>query len=230
MTQSAPSLRELLRAIAYEANRTVGGGLVSIELLRRRFTASGWLDAASHGVFIAVSRFTPGTVVLAYVVMLGWRFHRWRGALPALAAASVPASLIVLALAATLAQIDRYAAVRALLAVGILVAGVLVLGSAWHLIRPYLAKTEGPPEGARLRAERSGEASPKPRRRRGHYVNSHYVTSRVRVLVVGAIAVALVLLGATPVRVLLVAAVVSMALPPPDSNQGTPEGVPYERQ
>lgn len=207
MTQSAPSLRELLRAIAYEANRTVGGGLVSIELLRRRFTASGWLDAASHGVFIAVSRFTPGTVVLAYVVMLGWRFHRWRGALPALAAASVPASLIVLALAATLAQIDRYAAVRALLAVGILVAGVLVLGSAWHLIRPYLAKAEGPPKG-------------------GHYVNSRYVTSRVRVLVVGAIAVALVLLGATPVRVLLVAAVVSMALPPPESNQGTPEGVP----
>ena len=205
MTQSAPSLRELLRAIAYEANRTVGGGLVSIELLRRRFTASGWLDAASHGVFIAVSRFTPGTVVLAYVVMLGWRFHRWRGALPALAAASVPASLIVLALAATLAQIDRYAAVRALLAVGILVAGVLVLGSAWHLIRPYLAKTEGPPKG-------------------------HYVNSRVRVLVVGATAVALVLLGATPVRVLLVAAVVSMALPSADSNQGTAEGVPYERK
>lgn len=135
-----PSLRELLTAIAYEANRTVGGGLVSIELLRRRFTASGWIDSAVHGVFIAVSRFTPGTVVLAYVVMLGWRFYRWRGALPALAAASIPGSLIVLALAATLAEINRYAAVRALLAVGILVAGVLVLGSAWHLIRPYLGE------------------------------------------------------------------------------------------
>jgi chromate transport protein ChrA len=221
VTQSAPSLRELLRAIAYEANRTVGGGLVSIELLRRRFTASGWLDAASHGVFIAVSRFTPGTVVLAYVVMLGWRFHRWRGALPALAAASVPASLIVLALAATLAQIDRYAAVRALLAVGILVAGVLVLGSAWHLIRPYLAKTEGPPKGHPSEGRPPEGGPPK---------GGHYVDSRVRVLVVGAIAVALVLLGATPVRVLLVAAVVSMALPPPESNHGTPEGVPYERK
>ncbi|MGH9239738.1 MAG: chromate transporter [Vicinamibacterales bacterium] len=197
-----PSLRELLTAIAYEANRTVGGGLVSIELLRRRFTASGWIDSAVHGVFIAVSRFTPGTVVLAYVVMLGWRFHRWRGALPALAAASIPGSLIVLALAATLAELNRYAAVRALLAVGILVAGVLVLGSAWHLIRPYVAKTEGPPKGG------------------------HYVDSRVRVLVVGAMAVALVVLGATPVRVLLMAAVVSMALPFPDPTGGTPEGVP----
>lgn len=176
--------------IAYEANRTVGGGLVSIELLRRRFTASGWIDAASHGVFIAVSRFTPGTVVLAYVVMLGWRFHRWRGALPALAAASIPGSLIVLALAATLAEIDRYAAVRALLAVGILVAGVLVLGSAWHLIRPYLGETH----------------------------------LRVRALIVAAVAVALVLAGATPVRVLLAAAVVSMAMPVPGSARGTPEG------
>jgi chromate transport protein ChrA len=172
---------------------------VSIELLRRRFTARGWIDAMSHGVFIAVSRFTPGTVVLAYVVMLGWRFHRWRGALPALAVASIPASLIVFALAATLTEIDRYAAVRALLAVGILVASVLVLASAWHLIRPYLAK---------------GEASPKPWRRRGHHVDS-----RVRVAVVGIVAVALVLLGATPVRVLLVAAVVSMALPRPHTNE-----------
>jgi chromate transporter len=188
-----PSLRELVTVIAYEANRTVGGGLVSIELLRRRFTASGWIDSAVHGVFIAVSRFTPGTVVLAYVVMLGWRFHRWRGALPALAAASIPGSLIVLGLAATLAEIDRYAAVQALLAVGILVAGVLVLGSAWYLIRPYLGEKD----------------------------------LRVRALVVGAVAVALVLLGATPVRVLLAAAVVSMVMPFPDSSGGTPEGAPY---
>jgi chromate transport protein ChrA len=117
--------------------------MVSIELLRRRFTARGWIDATAHGVFIAVSRFTPGTVVLAYVVMLGWRFHRWTGAVLALAVASIPASLIVFALAVTLARVDEYATVRALLAVGILVAGVLVLGSAWHLVRPYLAKESG---------------------------------------------------------------------------------------
>ena len=206
-----PSLRELLGAIAYESNRTVGGGLVSIELLRRRFTTRGWIDAAAHGVFIAVSRFTPGTVVLAYVVMLGWRFHRWRGALPALAAASVPASVIVFALSVTLAEIDRYAAVRVLLAVGILVAAVLVLGSAWHLIRPYLTKAAGA----------SGAGPPGGR---------HYVSSQVRVLIVGAVAVALVVLGATPVRVLLVAAVVSMALPLQESPHGAPEGRRSEKR
>ena len=173
-----PSLRELVSAVAYDANRTVGGGLVSIELLRRRFMARGWLDSALHGVFIAISRFTPGTVVLAYCVMLGWRFHRWRGALLALTVASLPASLIVFVLAATLARIDRYAAVRVMLAVGILAAGGLVVGSAWHLIRPYLTRD-----------------------------------SRVRLFVIVAVAVALFLIGATPVRVLLVAAVVSSVLP-----------------
>ena len=198
-------MRELVSAVAYEANRTVGGGLVSIELLRRRFTARGWIDAAAHGVFIAVSRFTPGTVVLAYVVMLGWRFHRWRGALLALAVASVPASLIVFALAATLAKIDRYAAVRTLLAVGILVASVLVLASAWHLIRPYLAKAQGLPKGG------------------------HDVDSRVRAFVVGAVAIVLVLLGATPVRVLLVAAMVSMALPLAATTEGASENAPQEK-
>lgn len=179
-----PSLRELVVAVAFDANRTVGGGLVSIELLRRRFTARGWIDAALHALFIAVSRFTPGTVVLAYCVSLGYRFHRWPGALLALTVASVPASLIVFALSVTLARIDQYAAVRALLAVGILVAGVLVLSSAWHLIRPYLD-------------------------RRSH----------IRAAVIVAVSIALVVAGATPVRVLMAAAVVSCLLPVTDTTR-----------
>ena len=178
MSNPGPSLRELVSSVAYDANRTVGGGLVSIELLRRRCTTRGWLDSTTHGVFIAISRFTPGTVVLAYCVMLGWRFHRWRGALLALTVASLPASVIVFLLAATLARIDRYAAVHVMLAVGILVAGGLVVGSAWHLIRPYLTRD-----------------------------------FLIRMVVIAAIAVALIIIGATPVRVLLAAAVVSSAWP-----------------
>ena len=179
-----PTLRELVGAVAVEANRTVGGGLVSIELLRRRFTARGWMDAALHALCIAVSRFTPGTVVLAYCVSLGYWFHGWRGALLALTVASVPASLIVFSLSVTLARIDQYAAVRALLAVGIMVASVLVLSSAWHLFRPYLDRR-----------------------------------SRVRAAVIIAASIALVLAGATPVRVLMVAALVSCLLPVPGTTR-----------
>ena len=136
-----PSIRQLIATVALDVNRTLGGGHASIELLRRRFTSRGWLDADAHGVIVAVSRLTPGTNILAYCVTLGWRFHRWAGALAALIAASVPASLVVYTLTATLAEIDRYAVVRGALALGILVAGVLVLSSAWALIRPYLAGT-----------------------------------------------------------------------------------------
>ena len=135
---AGPSLRELTVAVGLDVNRTVGGGNASIELLRRRFTSQGWLDAFMHGLLIAVSRLTPGTNILAYCVLLGWRFHRTSGAAAALVAASLPASLIVSALAVTLVRVDRYRAVQVLLAVGILVAGLLVLSSAWNLLRPYL--------------------------------------------------------------------------------------------
>jgi chromate transporter len=134
----SPSLRQVASAVALDVNRTVGGGYASMELLRRRFAVQGWLDAASHGLLLAVSRLTPGTSILAYCVLLGWRFHRGAGALLALAAASVPAALVVSGLTATLTRVDRYPVVQAGLAVGILVAAALVLASAWTLMRPYL--------------------------------------------------------------------------------------------
>ena len=177
--RSGPSIRKLAAAVAFDVNRTVGGGHASIELLRRTFTSRGWLDADSHGLIVAVSRLTPGTNILAYCVTLGWRYHGWPGALTALVAASVPASLIVFLLTATLAQIDRYAVVRALLAAGVLAAGVLVLGSAWALIRPYLVRS-----------------------------------ARVRALLLSAVAAGLIALEATPVRVLLVAALIGFLMPP----------------
>jgi chromate transport protein ChrA len=117
-------------------------------------------------------------------VTLGWRFHRWPGALAALIAASLPASLVVYVLTVTLAEIDRYAVVRGILALGILVAAVLVLASAWALIRPYLARR-----------------------------------ARIRALLISAVAMGLIALDATPVRVLLVAAAIGCLLPAGDTER-----------
>jgi chromate transporter len=174
-----PSLSGLARSVAFDVNRTFGGGNASIELLRRTFTSRAWLDEATHGLFVAIARLTPGTNILAYCVMLGWRHHRAAGSLAALAAASVPASAVVFLLASALVQIDRYWGVQAILAGGILAASVLVLASAWYLIRPYLV------QGVWQRA-----------------------------LIVTAVAVVTVALGATPVRTLLAAAIVGILLPP----------------
>ena len=176
---SRPTLAELGWIVARDVNRTVGGGLASMELLRRTFARAGWLDARGHALFVAVSRLTPGTNILAYCLMLGWRFDGWRGALLALVASSLPAAVLVVGLMATLVRVDRYPIVRVLQAVGVLVATVLVLITAWHLFRPYVRKT-----------------------------------AWLLPAVVASLAVALIVLDVTPVRVLMAAAVVGFCLPP----------------
>ena len=108
-----------------------------MELLRRTFIANGCIDEAAHAGLVAVSRLTPGTNILAYCVALGWAQHRWAGALVAVVAASLPASLVVCVLAGALVRVQDYPIVRILLAIGVLVATVLVLASAGSLLRPY---------------------------------------------------------------------------------------------
>jgi chromate transporter len=140
----APTIPQLAWIIARDVNRTVGGGMAAMELLRRSFDARKWVDAPTHGLFVAVSRLTPGTNILAYCAAVGWRFHGWRGALAALAAASIPGALIVFSVAATLGRIDRYRAVQIGLSVGMLVASALVFSSAWNLLKPYLRARRWP--------------------------------------------------------------------------------------
>ena len=115
-----------------------------MELMRRSAAREGWLDERGHALLTAVSRLTPGTNVIAYSVGLGWSVRGWLGAGVAMLAASVPASVIIAALAATFVRIDRYPVVRVAIVVGVLAATVLVAASAWHLMRPYLNRATGP--------------------------------------------------------------------------------------
>jgi chromate transporter len=158
-------------------NRTLGGGLASMELLRRTFIAQGLLDDAGNAGLIAVSRLTPGTNILAYCVGLGWSLHRWPGALASVAAASVPASVIVCVLAAALVRVQEYPLVRMLLAVGVLVATLLVLSSAGSLLRPYVHRK-----------------------------------ALVRASIVAVVAGALLVADVTPVRILLVSAILGAVI------------------
>ena len=134
---SALSLRALAWIVARDCNSTVGGQ-AAIELMRRSVARAGWLDDAQHGLLLAVSRFTPGTNMLAYCASLGWTLGRGAGAIVAVAAASLPAAALVAVISAAITSIDRWPGVRAVLAVATLAAAGLVLSSAWTLTRPYL--------------------------------------------------------------------------------------------
>ena len=151
-----------------------------MELLRRSLGARGWLTDDGHGLLVAISRVTPGTNILAYCVALGWQLAHWRGALVALAAASVPASILIALLSATLARIDQYPIVRVIIALALIVATLLVLSAAWNLLRPYVKGTNA-----------------------------------VRTGIIAALVVGLTLLQVTPIRVLLVAAVVGVMMASP---------------
>jgi chromate transporter len=174
-----PTVGDLAWVVTRDVNRTVGGGMAAMELLRRTFEARRWIDAQTHGVFVAVSRLTPGTNILAYCAAVGWHLQRWPGVVATLIAASIPGSLIVFALAATLGSLDRYRSVQIVLSLGMLVAAALVLSSAWNLLKPYL--------------------------RAGVWVRTLWIV---------AVAIGLYFAGLTPVRVLLVAALVAALMPP----------------
>jgi chromate transporter len=133
-----PGLAALGWQLAKDSNKTLGGGMASIELIRRGFSSRGWLDDDEHGLLVAVSRFTPGTNVLAYCAGLGWNAHRAQGMAVALVAASVPSSLLVTLASAIVARLVSSPAVRIGLAVATLVAAGLILSAAWALVRPHV--------------------------------------------------------------------------------------------
>lgn len=176
-TKNPLSLGAFTWIVARDVNRTLGGGLASMELLRRTFLANGWLDERAHAGLVAVSRLTPGTTVLAYCVGLGWSLHGWGGAVAALAAASLPAAVVVCALTLALVRIHEYPIVQMLLAIGVLVATLLVFSSAVYLLRPYVRRSV-----------------------------------LVRASIIAAVSGAMILAGVTPVRILLLSAVLGAAI------------------
>lgn len=181
------SLRDLSWLVFKDVNRTLGGH-ASMELLRRTLGARGWLTSDGHALFVAVSRMTPGTNILAYCVALGWQLGHWRGALVSLAAASVPASVLIALLSATLVEIAGHPVVRMAIAIALIVATVLVLSTAWHLLRPYVKGTNA-----------------------------------VRTAIIAAIAVALVVARVTPIRILLIAALLGVVMASPEAPAVTTE-------
>ena len=102
-----------------------------------------------------------------------------------LVAGSLPASLLVAVLTATVARVDRYRGVQVALAVGSAIAVILIFAAAWNLLRPYIRRTD-----------------------------------RARASVIVVITAGLLLLDVTPVRTLLVAAVVGMLVLRPARAEG----------
>jgi chromate transporter len=92
------SLHEFALLILRVANLTFGGGEPTMAvLLRELVIVRGWLTRERYGLIYSLARATPGTNILAFCAGAGWEVARWKGALVAVLAASVPCAMVVVA-------------------------------------------------------------------------------------------------------------------------------------
>ena len=77
-------------------NLTFGGGDPTMAALQRELVVSReWISPGQYALIFGSRAATPGTNLLAFCAGVGWQLARWRGALLALLAASIPCAAAV---------------------------------------------------------------------------------------------------------------------------------------
>lgn len=101
-----------------------------------------WLGPTQFGLAYALSRFTPGTNMLAFSTALGWQLRGMSGAVVALIASSLPCSIVTVAMTIAIdaARGNRWA----MLAIDGAAASTvgIVAASCWQLMRPHSGSGE----------------------------------------------------------------------------------------
>lgn len=92
-----------------------GGGYGMISLVREAVVENGWLNEGEFMNFIAVSESTPGPLAVNMATFVGSSQAGIPGALLATIGVVLPSFLIILLIAALIANLLRYAAVKAFL-------------------------------------------------------------------------------------------------------------------
>ncbi|HTC91336.1 MAG TPA: chromate transporter [Bryobacteraceae bacterium] len=72
-----------------------GGGDPTIAILQREFYRRDWLTPEKFAIAFGLARLTPGTNVLAFCAAAGWYMLGLAGALAAVLAITIPASVLV---------------------------------------------------------------------------------------------------------------------------------------
>jgi chromate transporter len=133
-----PSLSQIAWVFARIGNTVYGGGTPTMAALEQEIVAKRrWLEPHETQLTHAVSRLTPGTNVLAFCVGTGWLLRRSGGAVVALAAASIPCSLLAVALTSLYGVWAGYPVARFALRGALASAVAIMVATCWTLIRPH---------------------------------------------------------------------------------------------
>lgn len=128
----------LALVVARDSNLTIGGGTATSEVLRRSLTKRGWITDDEHRHLYAISRLTPDTNLLAYCPGVGSTTRGTAGALVALLASSLPATIVSLGARGAYEFLEDSPLFSGVVLIAMSIAVALLASSAWHLARPSL--------------------------------------------------------------------------------------------
>lgn len=134
-----PTLAAIAGVFARHANLTFGGGSATIAVLEQQLVGGrGWIDPAEFDLSYALSRLTPGTNLLAFCTAAGWTSRRWRGALVALIAASIPCSVLAVVMTVFYERLHGNPWFQAALRGALASAVAIMLATAWVFAGPHV--------------------------------------------------------------------------------------------
>jgi chromate transporter len=112
-----------------------GGGDPTIAILQREFYRRDWLSPEKFAIAFGLARLTPGTNVLAFCAAVGWYILGLPGAMAAILAITIPASVLVVWLTRAYGLTAHYPVAQSI-ANALLAAAVgTMIGAAVLLVR-----------------------------------------------------------------------------------------------
>lgn len=130
-----PRLTSITRLFGRVGVTVFGGGDPTIAILQREFYRREWLKPEKFAVAFGLARLTPGTNVLAFCAAAGWYLRGLPGALAAVLAITIPASVLVVWLTRAYDLTGRYPLALSLANALVAAAVGTMIGAALLLVR-----------------------------------------------------------------------------------------------
>jgi len=128
-------------ALFFRVGVTVfGGGDPTIAILQREFYRRDWLSPEKFAIAYGLARLTPGTNVLAFCAATGWYILGLGGALAAVLAITIPASVLVVWLTRAYDLTTRYPLAQSIANALVAAAVGTMLGAALLLVRTQCSR------------------------------------------------------------------------------------------
>jgi chromate transporter len=133
-----PSLIEIGSVFARYANLTLGGGSATTAVIHGEVvTKRKWVSEEQFGLSFALGRLTPGTNLLAFCVGIGWILRRGSGAVVTLLAASIPCTLIVVAITVLFSNWQENPYAQAAIRGAVAAAVAITVKTVWTIAHPH---------------------------------------------------------------------------------------------